>query len=182
MKSIFKPNLEMADQFFDQFGDKFNTFQTFSDKGARDRNISQVFHGPFAQYAEQLAYLNALGAGIFFMVNKGDGVVHDGKRTCRTNANIVEVRALFVDADGAPLEPILENSPPPHIVVESSPGKWHVYWLTNDTEREEFKVRQQALAEKFGTDPAVCDLARVMRIPGFYHQKGEPFMTRLVLS
>jgi hypothetical protein len=31
----------------------------------------------------------------------------------------------------------------------------------------------------FGGDPKVSDLARVMRVPGFFHQNGEPFMTRL---
>ena len=114
------------------------------------------------------------------MVNAGDGVVHDGAKTCRTNANVTRVRALFADADGTPIEPILEKVPPPHILVESSPNKWHLYWLTNDTPFDEFKSRQQAIAQKYGTDPSVNDLARVLRLPGFYHQKGEPFLTRLV--
>jgi hypothetical protein len=30
------------------------------------------------------------------------------------------------------------------------------------------------------SDPAVKDLARVMRIPGFFHMKGEPFISKIV--
>jgi hypothetical protein len=133
-----------------------------------------------AEHAEKLSYMNSCGAGVFVMVNRGDGVVHDGAKTCRTNVNVVAVRALFVDADGTPLGPILDKAPPPHILVESSPGKWHMYWLTNDTTLDEFKARQQAIAQAFGTDSSVIDLARVLRVPGFWHQKGEPFLTRLV--
>jgi hypothetical protein len=37
------------------------------------------------------------------------------------------------------------------------------------------------LAHKFNGDKSVSDLARVMRLPGFYHRKTDtPFLTRLV--
>jgi hypothetical protein len=108
------------------------------------------------------------------MVNEGDG---DG----RQNQNVIRVRAHFVDLDGAPLDPILSAGSPPHMVVESSHQKWHAYWLIDDCPPGEFKVRQQNLAAKFEGDPTVCDLARVLRLPGFYHRKtNTPFMTRLV--
>lgn len=68
----------------------------------------------------------------------------------------------------------------PPLGLVTSPCKWHIYWLTNDTKLVEFKPRQLAIAQQFGTDPKVNDLARVLRLPGFYHQKKEPFMTRLV--
>jgi hypothetical protein len=45
----------------------------------------------------------------------------------------------------------------------------------------DFKSCQKALAAKFNGDPAVCDLARVMRVPGFWHLKADPFQTRLVI-
>lgn len=156
------------------------TFQTFDDSHLKSRAKASVLHGTFDQHADELIYLNNCGAGIFVMVNKGDGIIHQQNKTCRTNANVVSVRALFADADGTPIEPILAKCPAPHILVESSPDKWHIYWLTNDTKLEEFKPRQVAIATALGTDPAVNDLARVLRVPGFYHQKHQPFMTRLV--
>lgn len=156
------------------------TFQTFDDSDRKDLRLARVFHGTLAEHADALTRLNQLGAGVFVMVNRGDGVIHDGKKTCRCNGNVISIRAQFADADGVPLKSVLEKSPPPHILVESSPGKWHFYWLTSDTPLDVFSTRQLTLAKHLGTDPAVKDLARVLRLPGFYHQKNEPFMTRLV--
>lgn len=68
---------------------------------------------------------------------------------------------------------------PPHIVVETSPGRWHAYWLVTGIEPAEFQSALQELARKFGGDPKVGSSAQVMRLPGFPHQKGEPFPTRL---
>lgn len=110
------------------------------------------------------------------MINEGDG-------KGRHASNVVRVRAHFVDLDGAPLAPVLEASDKPHLIVESSPGRWHVYWFLDECPLEEFKVRQQRLAEKYGGDSSVVDLPRVMRLPGFYHHKtAMPFLTRLVES
>jgi hypothetical protein len=157
------------------------TFQTFADNKATTGWLAKALHGTLNQHADELSSLNQRGAGVFVMANRGDGIVHAGNKTCRTNSNVRSIRALFADADGVPLEPILKIAPPPHIIVESSPGKWHIYWLTHDTPMEEFSDRQMTIAKLFGTDPAVKDLARVMRLPGFLHQKGAPFLTRLVL-
>lgn len=169
------------------------TFQTFADrdelnqqsvsrdgKGRTFDPLAKVFHGTLEEHAGALISLNEQGAGVFVMVNEGDGVVHEGRRTCRTNGNVIRVRANFVDLDGAPLEPVLSCPRPPDIVVESSRGKWHAYWLT-ECDRSRFSAAQAALAEMFGGDKSVVDLARVMRLPGFFHNKsGEPVMTRLL--
>ena len=68
----------------------------------------------------------------------------------------------------------------PDIVVESSPNRWHGYWLTNDCPLDQFKHFQQLIAQKFAGDTAINDLPRVMRLPGFWHQKSEPFLTRMI--
>ena len=110
--------------------------------------------------------MNALGASIYRHDQRTDG-------RGRTAKNVIGVQALFADTDGADIQPLLVLKP--HIVVESSPGKWHIYWLVNDCELSQFKAIQSAIAEKFGTDKNVCDLPRVMRPPGFLHNKYEPF-------
>lgn len=189
--TTFHPDLSQAKRFLDLLDPAgVFTFQTFADKkmnshhlatqGARPPALARVLHGTLEEHAYTLALLNADGAGIFVMINEGDGKAHPGKKTCRTNDNVVRIRSVFVDLDGSPLTPILDAPLQPQIIVESSTGKWHAYWLTADTKLGEFKQLQQSLAHKYAGDPAVCDLARVMRLPGFYHQKAEPFMTRLV--
>lgn len=160
--------------------DSVVTFQTFDDIKTDVPSLARVFHGTLDQYASQLTALNNRGAGVFVMINEGDGVIHPGCKTCRTEKSVIRVRALFVDLDGAPLQPILEAVALPTLIVESSPERWHAYWSVSDACLEEFTNCQLALAKKFNGDPAIKDLPRVMRLPGFYHQKNEPFMTRII--
>jgi len=99
----------------------------------------------------------------------------------RKEENIVKVRALFVDLDGSPIQPILDlpEDLQPHIIIESSTNRWHAYWLVNNCELTQFTPLQQALAAKFNGDKSVCDLPRVMRLAGFSHNKSKPFITRI---
>jgi hypothetical protein len=52
--------------------------------------------------------------------------------------------------------------------------------LTADCPLDRFTETQKALATSLGTDPVVCDLPRVARLPGFIHHKGAPFRSRLL--
>ncbi|MEI6135641.1 MAG: phage/plasmid primase, P4 family, partial [Desulfomonile sp.] len=135
--------------------------------------LSRVLHGTLAQHSEYLAHLNGLGAGISILVNEGDG---RGRKAW----NVLRVRAVFVDLDDSSLDCIRSAPLRPHIIVESSPGRYHVYYLIEGLALEDFKAVQLSLAERFNGDKSVCDLSRVMRIPGFHHRKGVPFVSRLL--
>jgi RepB DNA-primase N-terminal domain len=153
-------------------------FQTFDDRGRRPA-LARTLHGTFDEMAPTLIRLNQQGAGIFLTVNE----VAPGMP--RKIENVIRVRALFADDDAPERLPDVEAAvsrlmPPPSIIVETSPGKRHFYWLTDDCPLDRFTEVQKALAAALGTDPTVCDLPRVMRVPGFLHQKGAPFLTRLV--
>lgn len=149
------------------------TFQTFDDSSQHRRQLSKIFHGELSQHQGALARLNTEGAGIFVMVNCGDGL---GRKA----TNVERVRAYFADVDGAPLAPVLESTLPPNIVIESSPQRFHAYWLVTDSPPDQFKRVQHAIATRFDSDPSVCDLPRVMRVPGFVHCKAAPFRSRIV--
>lgn len=160
---------------------KFHTFQTFDDSPAKRPELVRTLHGTLTEHYDELSRLNKLGAGVFFTVNETDG-------KGRKNENIVRVRALFADFD------TVDNRRPiklsrlggiyvPSCIVESSPGKHHAYWVLSDDTTGQcpldyFHTAQKELAYCFGSDPKICDLARVMRVPGFYHNKGAPFLVR----
>lgn len=153
------------------------TFQTFDDdreRKAANRGhdpFARVFHGTLDEHWPELTRLNRKGAGIFVTINETDG-------RGRGTKNIKRVRAVFADHDDpsrAPTKPPLK----PHIVVDSSPGKSHRYWLSNDVGLDEFTSLQKALSGVLGTDGGVCDLPRVMRLPGFFHQKGKPHLVTI---
>jgi hypothetical protein len=181
---MMTPDIAQAQRFLNRLDPNGEfTFQTFSDRklGAHGGPLSRVLHGSLPQHVTALAALNARGAGVFVMVNRGDGVVRPGRKTCRGKENVVAVRALFVDLDGAPPARLLDATPPPSIVVETSSGRYHGYWTDVSCPLEDFESAQISLARHFEGDESVSDLPRVMRLPGYLHRKAEPFMSRIVL-
>jgi AAA domain/RepB DNA-primase N-terminal domain len=156
------------------------TFQTFDDNPERRKQraknrepdpLASVRHGSLHKWWDTLCRRNAEGAGIYVTVNETDG-------QGRTEKNIGRVRAVFVDLDGAPLPTTFHAKP--HVVIESSPGRWHLYWRVKNFPLSQFTPLQTRLAAHYGGDPKICDLPRVMRLPGFFHCKGAPFRSRLV--
>lgn len=175
---LLNPDLEMANLFLSRIApDHEITFQVFDETKSRFPVIPSVLHGTFEKNYRLLVKYNNTGAGIFFMVNQGDGIKKFGAKSVRTEANVIRVRALFVDLDGAPIEPLIDHSLRPHIVVRSSPDKYHAYWIVDDVPLNRFSELQSRLALQFNGDRSVKDLPRVMRIPGFYHLKNEPVIT-----
>lgn len=147
------------------------SFATFDDCGS-DKMLVRRLHGHFEEHMDELVTLNHSTAGVFVTVNETDGAGF-------SKEHVNDIRAVFVDLDGASLEPVEVWALKPHIVVESSPGRWHAYWLLEGLSLDRFREVQQALAACFDGDARVCDLPRVMRLPGFNHHKGEPVMVTI---
>ncbi len=177
------PDLNAAQLFIATLAPDENiVLQTFDDNKTRSRKsklelgcdpLAKVFYGPLERHLSSLVKLQQQGAGVFMMINASDGL---GRR----NSNVTRVRAHALDLDGAPIEPVLASALQPHILVESSLNKWHAYWLVASCPLDKFQERQHALADRFDGDRSICDLSRVLRLPGFWHLKAEPFQTRLV--
>jgi hypothetical protein len=73
------------------------TFQAIDDnKERKDKSLARILHGSIKQHGARLCQLNAEGAGIFVTINATDGKGREIK-------NVVRIRAVFVDLDGAPL-------------------------------------------------------------------------------
>lgn len=148
------------------------TFQIFHDRDPR-LGVARNFKGTLNAHWETLLQYNGQGMGIFVNINECD----DGGRKAQ---NVKRVRAVFVDLDGAPLQPVEDFATSPNIIVESSPGRYHAYWCVKDCSLDQFSCIQRRLAHLFNGDRAVHDLPRVMRLPGFLHQKNTPYLTRVL--
>ncbi len=165
------PDQQAAAEFFKAIAtdpsDVFFEFRVLDDNHDRDnRKLTDTLTGTIQKKFPTLIQRSRSGVGCFFVVNKTDG---KGLKA----ENITEVRAIFVDLDGAPLSKILQDKdfPPPHIIVESSPGKYHSYWKITGLPLEKFRAMQKMLIRRYNGDTSVHDLPRVMRIPGLIHQK-----------
>ncbi len=145
------------------------TWQVFDDDPVRkDKTLARVLHGRLEDVASALAAANDAGCGVFVTVNETD---LQGRKA----ANILGVRALFIDCDT--VRPTAWHLPP-SVIVESKAGP-HAYWLVCDGDLTTFSACQRRLIAHYHSDPVVNDLPRVMRLPGFDHRKGEPFTVRL---
>jgi AAA domain/RepB DNA-primase from phage plasmid/MarR family len=181
-------NLDEARRFLNTLGPgETFSFQMFVDRKAASEEerqnftkLSRVLHGTFDQHVRELSRVNCPEEddhprGIYVTVNRTNG-------QGRTAKDVTGVRAVFVDLDDAPIEPVMEGPLKPSIVVQSSAGKHHAYWLLarDGLPLDQFTPFQKMLAIRFSGDRRVCDLPRVLRIPGFFHRKAEPFLVRIV--
>jgi hypothetical protein len=144
------------------------TFQFFGDG---TQGYAEVFHGSLDDVWLKVLALNTpgRGVGVFVTINETDG---QGRR----RENIVRARALFVDADSAAqlsscIKTVRDSGARPTMIVQTSAERAHLYYCCDDIRRDQFTAYQTAMAQKFGTDPAVKDLPRVMRLPGTLHLK-----------
>src|SRR5262245_6337687 len=135
--------------------------------------LARVTHDP-----NEVVRLYEQGAGVYVTVNETD-------LRGRKSENIIRVRAVWQEDDdgfdGAlPLEPSM--------VVETSPGHFHRYWLVEDDwpadeqGRADFASVMERMVESYGSDPNAKDITRVLRLPGFLNRKNpeRPFMVRMV--
>jgi len=115
------------------------------------------------------------GVNVFFGV-----ATRQGKNG--TKKGVLEIPALWADIDFKESNEeeakarVATFKPQPSIIVESG-GGLHLYWLlrspaTNDYARIEQILK--ALAKALSADPAVTEVARVMRLPGTLNYKYDP--------
>ena len=150
----------------------FFTFQTVPEPKKKPTSLwAEVLHGSLVDLLPKLSELNRQGAAIYVTINETDG---RGRKT----ENIVRVRAIWQDDDDGykgdfPLEP--------SIVVSSSPGRFQRYWLAEDLSKDDYAGLMRTMVEEFGSDKNDgVDLAKVLRVPGFYHNKSKPHLVRIV--
>lgn len=153
------------------------SFRTFSETAytrlpGRDP-LERAIHGALSASWDELVALNHRGAAICVTINRTNG---RGRKV----ADIQQVRALFLDDDDPPDR--VDRFPlPPQIQVESSPGRYHHFWLVHDLPLNHFTEMQRQLARHYGADRRVAALNQAMQLPGFWRRKNlnRPLLPRI---
>ena len=118
-----------------------------------------------ADIDEELKKHNMQERGIFMVVNSGG----------QTDAEINRINAHFIEMDEGSFEEQynkIKSFPVMPSMVIMTKKSLHTYWLMKDgAETSRFSDVQKALIKHFGGDPAIKNLSRVMRVPGFDHCK-----------
>lgn len=118
----------------------------------------------------ELERWNRRRAAIYVAVNEFDGY--------RAKRNLSQLRCVHADMDYASQDQLetLKKLCPPSLTIESSPGRFHFYWLLEyrlgPDSMDEIESINRALL-KFGADKAATDCSRLLRLPGFMNQKHE---------
>lgn len=164
-------------------------FQTFIEKGLKPKPGKEAKHyiysskepETFDQAKSRLIKLNKQKACVSFCPNECDGK--------RSRDNVKRIRAFYVDCDTEAESHPFTSGPRFHLIVQTSEKsptqrRFQGYILINeDCPIALFSKIQTALAEKFcptGPDTHPANPAHPMRLPGFLHQKGNPFLVKIV--
>ena len=146
---------------------------------------------------EAAADLNATGSNIHVTVNPAGPFTSDRKTRALKDADIIAATATFLDADERGIADNLPDKalakPDFAVITGLEPfTRAHFYWLspTPVFDLDRWRWFQQELARRYGTDAAVCNPSRVLRVPGFVtHPNATKVakgyvseMTRLVVS
>jgi len=121
-----------------------------------------------------LSYLNSQKHDLYLSMN----TLKRGSRG-RTKEDVDCIRHIFLDFDqngDRAVEKLLARNdlPVPNYLVSTSPDKWQVIWKVEGFEKAAAEELEKGLVRSTGADPCVVDVARVLRLPGFYNHKYRP--------
>jgi hypothetical protein len=182
----FEPDFDAARHFLNMLDPDATSF-TFQIVHDKTGIAQQPIIGPFDKVAGRLQAYNRRGNAVYVTVNETDG-------TGRKTNNIVRARAVFQELDAMKAESV-KGDPvkaefyrtviaalplAPSIEVESSPGNRHNWLLSDELTLEDYDGIQRRMIADYASDPDAKDRSRVLRLPGFFHCKYEPFMVRIV--
>jgi putative DNA primase/helicase len=180
-----EPNIDESVRYLEHLDEDADswTLQTFHDGegSGPDDFHAHCWQDSLQESAKKLQRDNNLGGGIYLTANR----IEDG--SSRKKANVKRIRCVYADLDGAPLEPVYQAELEPHLIVETSPGRYHIYWFVEPgLNCNEFEDIQSEIARRFDGDD-VKTPERVVRLPGFYNRKDleddprfdEPFQVRI---
>lgn len=181
MTDHFSPNLDLARLFLRLITCKWSEVgndlsMELRALGSRSQSLrfNPEKEEEVAAILEAAVKLNASGSNIHVTVNPAGPFTPDCKTRALKDANIIAATATFIDADERGIADKLPDNalvkPDLDVITGLLPfTRAHFYWLlkTPVSDLERWRRFQQEMAEQYGTDPAVCNPSRVMRLPGF---------------
>ena len=134
------------------------------------------------QIQKWLRYSNSHGYDIYIGMNP----LHPGS-TSRTKDDVHEVRRVYLDLDEdgpSKLREVLTDSfsgklPSASYIINTSPDRYQLIWNVKPDSFTPYEAESlmRGLAIRYGGDPAVTDVSRVLRLPGFKHRGKNTWIT-----
>ena len=162
-------------RYLDPEADSF-VFQTVSDRKATG---GRTIAGRLPDVSQELANANESGFGISVTVNDTDGA-------SRKAEDVTRIRAVWHEDDTGKTLQNVRFPLRPSLTIQSSPGKYHHYWLVeggwsaDDEGREDFRRVMASMGRDYDSDRNAADISRALRLPGTLHRKGDPHPVSVV--
>lgn len=177
-KKVFIMALEISTkEFLSAFHSEKETvfIRRFHDKD-KENNPAENMAIPFSKFENIIPTLekfNQNDYGIFFVVNGGS----------QSNKDVKQAKAQFMEIDHFSIEEqmhAISSFPLPPSLIVRTRKSLHTYWLLDNGDIKKFRNIQERLIQYFGSDNLIKNESRVMRLPGFYHNKSDPFMVEII--
>lgn len=181
MTEHLSPDLDMAHQFIRLVAFKWNKVgddlsMELRALGQRPQSIrfNPKKEEEVVAVLEAAAELNVNGCDVYITINPAGPFTSDRKTRALKDADIIAATATFLDADERGIADNLPDKalakPDLAVITGLAPfTRAHFYCFspTPVFDLDRWRWFQQELARRYGTDPAVCNPSRVMRLPGF---------------
>jgi len=97
----------------------------------------------------------------------------------RTKQDVAAVRHIYLDIDYNGRDALARisadaDAPQPSYIINTSLDKFQVVWKVTGFSANEAEALQKTMVARYGADPTVTDVARVLRVPGFTNRKYDP--------
>jgi DNA primase RepB-like protein len=141
------------------------------DRGGVAQRVGPASWVQSERFQQWLLALNAQKYNVFVSVN----AIASGRHS-RTRDAIGTIRHVFLDADcdGPAVLSSVEarrDVPSPSYVMNSSPGRLHLFWRVRGFDGIDVERLQKQLACELHSDPAATPITQNMRLPGFFYLK-----------
>ena len=135
-----------------------------------DKNKKEIpYYGSFDLLQNNLQKANDNGYGVYFALNEFT------EAGVRKKSKFKRALAVWLEDDGDKHgDTDFGKFPlPPSCIVESSPGKHHIYWFTETDNVDEWLGVMQSLCAEYNGDPGGIKVTQLLRVPGFPNTKYE---------
>ena len=150
------------------------TIQTFNDQDKSEKSQSRKLQMTIENLLKCVRLQELLPYWIYFSVNTMEPWQRDAKSVKKIQTRICDIDQWTKDGQLK----LIENAPlQPSLVAESVHG-FHLYYLADrNLTEEQYAKWNYWLRNYYNGDIKVCkDIARVLRIPWFYHMKWDPVL------
>lgn len=168
-----KLDREQARRHLSIFNRERHLFQIYPDNKEKGGDFAGIRFGTFQDRVEELERLNISGAAIAVGIGNFTGPSRQSTEAIRYPVLVAD----FDKVEQLPIFPIM-----PTAIVQTSRCGFHAYFALNEPcDAGDFQSLQKSLAKALGSDPKVCDSARVIRLAGSYNLKdpANPFQVTI---